>query len=324
MRQRRFFVVLGAVALTAAVVPSASASADRGGDGPAARVWVTSADRAELLHDRGTVAFGTRPTGELTITVDPSRTYQTVDGFGASITDSSAAVLYRLDPAAREQAMRSLFDPVRGIGVSALRQPIGASDFTDEPHYTYDDVPAGTDRLRAGALQRRPRPGADPAVAAPGQGAEPAADRDRHPVEPAGVDEDHRLPHRRTADGRPPHLRHVRAVLRQVRPGLPGRRRPGRLPHGAERAAEPEAERLPGHGSAGGAGGQAHRGGGTGAAGGGPPDQDPCVRPQLVDPPGRHRHHAARRGPRDRLPVRGARQPGREVGRRHRLPLLLR
>ena len=143
MRQRRFFVVLGTVALTAAVVPSASASADRGGDGPAARVWVTSADRAELLHDRGTVAFGTRPTGELTITVDPSRTYQTMDGFGASITDSSAAVLYRLDPAAREQAMRSLFDPARGIGVSALRQPIGSSDFTDEPHYTYDDVPAG-------------------------------------------------------------------------------------------------------------------------------------------------------------------------------------
>ncbi len=143
MRQRRFLVVLGAVALTAAVVPSASASADRGGDGPTARVWVTSADRAELLHDRGTVAFGTRPTGQLTITVDPSRTYQTVDGFGASITDSSAAVLYRLDPAAREQAMRSLFDPVRGIGVSALRQPIGASDFTDEPHYTYDDVAAG-------------------------------------------------------------------------------------------------------------------------------------------------------------------------------------
>jgi glucosylceramidase len=143
MRQRRFFVVVGAVALTAAVLPPAAASADRGSAGPSARVWVTSADRAELMHDRGTVAFGTRPSGELTITVDPSRTYQTMDGFGASITDSSAAVLYRLDPAAREQAMRSLFDPVRGIGVSALRQPIGSSDFTDEPHYTYDDMPAG-------------------------------------------------------------------------------------------------------------------------------------------------------------------------------------
>ena len=141
MRQRRFFVVLGAVALTAAVAPQTAASAD--GGGPAARVWVTSADRAELMHDRGTVAFGTRPTDELTITVDPSRTYPTMDGFGASITDSSAAVLYRLDPAARERAMRSLFDPARGIGVSALRQPIGSSDFTDEPHYTYDDMPAG-------------------------------------------------------------------------------------------------------------------------------------------------------------------------------------
>ncbi len=144
MRQRGFFVVLGAVAaLTAAVVAPASASADRGGDGPAARVWVTTPDQAELMHDRGTVAFGPGPSGQLTITVDPSRTYQTVDGFGASITDSSAAVLYRLDPAAREQSMRSLFDPVRGIGVSALRQPIGSSDFTDEPHYTYDDMPAG-------------------------------------------------------------------------------------------------------------------------------------------------------------------------------------
>jgi glucosylceramidase len=149
MRQRRFPVVLGAVAaLTVAVVPPAAASAGRTGAGrtgpdPAARVWVTTVDRAELLHDRGTVPFTAGPSGELTITVDPSRTYQTVDGFGASITDSSAAVLYRLDPAARERAMRSLFDPAVGIGVSALRQPIGSSDFTDEPHYTYDDVPPG-------------------------------------------------------------------------------------------------------------------------------------------------------------------------------------
>jgi glucosylceramidase len=144
MRQRRFSIVLGAVAaLTVAVVPPAAASAERGGAGPTARVWVTSADGAELLHDRGAVAFTTRPSGELTITVDPSRTYQTMDGFGAAITDSSAAVLYRLDAAARDRAMRSLFDPDRGIGVSALRQPIGSSDFTDEPHYTYDDMPAG-------------------------------------------------------------------------------------------------------------------------------------------------------------------------------------
>jgi glucosylceramidase len=144
MRQRRLTVALGtAAALTVAAVPSAAASSGDGSHSPAAHVWVTSPDRSELLHDRGTVPFTTAATSQLTITVDPSRTYQTVDGFGASITDSSAAVLYRLDAAARERAMRSLFDPGQGIGVSALRQPIGSSDFTDEPHYTYDDVPAG-------------------------------------------------------------------------------------------------------------------------------------------------------------------------------------
>jgi glucosylceramidase len=76
--------------------------------------------------------------------IDPDRTYQAVDGFGASITDSSAAVLAGLAPAVRADTMRRLFDPERGIGVSFLRQPVGSSDFTAAAqHYTFDDVPAG-------------------------------------------------------------------------------------------------------------------------------------------------------------------------------------
>jgi glucosylceramidase len=108
------------------------------------RVWVTTPDRAELLHERTPVTFHHGASDRTTITVDPRTTYQTMDGFGASITDSSAAVLYRLSPADREQTMRSLFDPKQGIGVSFLRQPVGSSDFTAaSEHYTYDDVPAG-------------------------------------------------------------------------------------------------------------------------------------------------------------------------------------
>ncbi|WP_020386757.1 discoidin domain-containing protein [Kribbella catacumbae] len=109
-----------------------------------ARVWVTTPDRAELLHERAPVAFGKGPSAQTTITVDPGTKYQSMDGFGASITDSSAAVLYRLTPAVRDQTMRSLFDRDQGIGVSFLRQVVGSSDFTAAPqHYTYDDVPAG-------------------------------------------------------------------------------------------------------------------------------------------------------------------------------------
>ncbi|MFF0266018.1 discoidin domain-containing protein [Kribbella sp. NPDC004536] len=108
------------------------------------RVWVTTPDRAELLHERAPVSFRDGTSDRTTITVDPRTTYQTMDGFGASITDSSAAVLYRLSPPDREQTLRKLFDPRQGIGVSFLRQPVGSSDFTAaSEHYTYDDVPAG-------------------------------------------------------------------------------------------------------------------------------------------------------------------------------------
>ena len=108
-----------------------------------ARVWVTTLDRALALSERAPVPFTRDAPTALTITVDPSRTYQTVDGFGASLTDSSAAVLYRLDRATRDRTMASLFDPRTGIGISYLRQPMGASDFVADRPYTYDDLPAG-------------------------------------------------------------------------------------------------------------------------------------------------------------------------------------
>jgi glucosylceramidase len=95
------------------------------------------------LSDQGAVAFRPGGSANLTITVDPSRTYQRMDGFGASITDSSARVLFRLDQATRDQTMAALFSPGSGDGLSFLRQPMGASDFVETGFYTYDDMPAG-------------------------------------------------------------------------------------------------------------------------------------------------------------------------------------
>jgi glucosylceramidase len=107
-----------------------------------AHVWITTPDGALKMSDAGSVAFraGGDRSGALTVTVDPSRTYQRMDGFGASITDSSASVLYRLDKPTRDATMADLF---KTDGLSFLRQPMGASDFVDGPHYTYDDVPPG-------------------------------------------------------------------------------------------------------------------------------------------------------------------------------------
>ena len=140
-------LALATLSAIAAAAPAAAA--------PTAQVWVTTPDGAQRLADRGSVEFERGGSDELTISVDPSRSYQRMDGFGASITDSSAHVLYRLDRQRRDAAMRNLFGRNR---LSFLRQPMGSSDFVAGPHYTYDDLPAGRDRLRHAALLDRPRP----------------------------------------------------------------------------------------------------------------------------------------------------------------------
>jgi glucosylceramidase len=75
--------------------------------------------------------------------VNDSVTYQQMDGMGVSLTESSAWLLFtKLTAAQRQAAMQQLFDPAAGIGISFLRQPMGASDFVLS-RYTFDDVPAG-------------------------------------------------------------------------------------------------------------------------------------------------------------------------------------
>jgi glucosylceramidase len=83
------------------------------------------------------------PAGAAAIVIDPSTTFQEIEGFGASLTDSSAWLIHEFLTAAERQAvLTDLFDPEEGIGLSYLRQPMGASDFRLQ-EYSYDDLPAG-------------------------------------------------------------------------------------------------------------------------------------------------------------------------------------
>ena len=141
-------VALGVVAPAAlsAVPPAAALPARTAASTPGGvRSWVT--DPAAGLHlaarPEQSWRSGATP-ADRTIVVDPTRRYQRMTGFGASLTDSSAWVLtHKLDAAARRRTMTALFDPRKGIGLSMLRQPMGASDFAVHGSYSYDDVPAG-------------------------------------------------------------------------------------------------------------------------------------------------------------------------------------
>lgn len=76
-----------------------------------------------------------------TVEIDASQTYQEMDGFGASFTDSAAYLIHQvLDEEQRTEVMSKLFDPQDGIGLSFLRNPMGASDYA-RTVYSYNDLP---------------------------------------------------------------------------------------------------------------------------------------------------------------------------------------
>ncbi|VVJ15258.1 glycosyl hydrolase [Amycolatopsis camponoti] len=147
MRKRSLFSILGVTALAAATfaVPAQAA-------GETVNVWLTTTDDAKGvnvtrgLQQQTPISFtaGTG-TGGQTINVNENTTYQQFEGAGASFTDSAAWLLNSsnlLSATTRNQVMQKLFDPNAGIGISFLRNPIGASDIA-RYSYTFDDVPAG-------------------------------------------------------------------------------------------------------------------------------------------------------------------------------------
>ncbi|WP_037858039.1 ricin-type beta-trefoil lectin domain protein [Streptomyces sp. NRRL S-340] len=115
-------------------------------------VWLTTTDDSGGRHvvrglePQAPFAFqsGTGGGGEH-IAVDENTRYQTFTGAGASFTDTAAWLMNSsgtLSQTTRDTVLRKLFSPTDGIGLSFLRNPMGASDLA-RFGYTYDDVPAG-------------------------------------------------------------------------------------------------------------------------------------------------------------------------------------
>lgn len=108
--------------------------------------WLTTTDEYGIvvgLEKQPDLAFGEDAQDSVpAIHVNEKVTYQRMEGGGAAFTDGAAWLInQRLSPVQRDEVMKRLFDPVDGIGLSFLRNPIGSSDLTRE-WYTLDDNPA--------------------------------------------------------------------------------------------------------------------------------------------------------------------------------------
>ena len=107
-------------------------------------VWLTTDDQSTKLQQQSSVTFVTGSGGNNPVFVDETQTYQLVEGFGASFTDSAGYLLNEVATAlVRSNAMYNLFTRNgSGIGVSFVRNPMGASDLA-RTQYSYDDLPTG-------------------------------------------------------------------------------------------------------------------------------------------------------------------------------------
>lgn len=108
-----------------------------------AKVWLTKGDKSILLNSEPDLSITETGSSYPLITIDTAANYQTMEGFGAALTGSSAYLIDEiLDANQRATLLKNLFDTKDGIGISYLRLTIGASDFSLSD-YTYDDMPSG-------------------------------------------------------------------------------------------------------------------------------------------------------------------------------------
>ena len=118
--------------------------------GPTVSVVQSTNDETELMTAQPSVTFlldsGDASTN--TIVMDATQQYQTIDGFGAAFTDSAAYLLNEVAQTSQlGSAMSDLFTRNgNGIGLSFMRNPMGASDIA-RTVYSFDDQPVGTTDL---------------------------------------------------------------------------------------------------------------------------------------------------------------------------------
>ena len=108
---------------------------------PPAEMWLTTADGTRKLTAQPLQQPVGAATGDEAVTIDTSRHFQRMHGFGAAMTDSSAEMLSKLSDAKRKAIMAELFGRANGgLGLSFTRLTVGASDFSTHD-YSYDDTP---------------------------------------------------------------------------------------------------------------------------------------------------------------------------------------
>jgi len=107
--------------------------------GMEATVYTTANETELRLARTGTPRFeaAEQPLeNEVSVFVNPKKTFQTLLGIGGAITDASAEVFAQLPAEKQQEFLTAYYDREQGIGYSLCRTPIHSCDFSSDS-YTY-------------------------------------------------------------------------------------------------------------------------------------------------------------------------------------------
>jgi glucosylceramidase len=107
--------------------------------GKTSTIYTTAHETDLRLAQTGNHTF--EPAGqplenEVSVFVNPNKSFQTLLGIGGAITDASAEVFSQLPPGKQQEFLTAYYDKDRGIGYSLCRTPIHSCDFSSGS-YTY-------------------------------------------------------------------------------------------------------------------------------------------------------------------------------------------
>lgn len=106
--------------------------------------WLTRGNATALLQKQASFNFSSgAATTPLVIDVDSTQRFQTIDGFGFTLTEGSAYLINRLSTSQRAALLQELFgNGENDISINYLRLGIGATDLSTKV-YSYNDLPTG-------------------------------------------------------------------------------------------------------------------------------------------------------------------------------------
>lgn len=101
--------------------------------------WISTTESNPWVVNKSLQATKNTNKQDYNIIIDPSKSYQVIDGFGTCFNELGWTSLNQLDAKKRESIMKEMFSPGVGANFTICRMPIAANDFAID-WYSYDET----------------------------------------------------------------------------------------------------------------------------------------------------------------------------------------